>query len=862
VCICLAVAFLCAPATQVLAGVPPALTAPIPAQPLSDALSELARQTGLQLFYESEVVGTVRSRAVPAGLSADRALKQLLKNSGLRFEFLNARTVVIRKVERTVTQPTETAPSAASAEQEVLVTASILGERSDSTPMSQVVWTSEAMSVAGIKDITSLAILTPGVELDSYSDYGAGFETNISIRGINGKDGSTVAVYLDDVPLPTDRLSVFGRAFPFTFDMSQVEVLRGPQGVLLGEGAEGGGVRFVSTPPSVSHFDSLVHGEYASTEHGGPSYEVGGELGGPLVNGTAGFRLAAWLRDNGSFVDRVNPFTDAVVDRNANSARQKAFSAAATVVWTDVLRITPAIRYQSLDVNDTSSFYTYLSDPSEGVLRNGKLAPQPYSDTFTLTSLDIFSDLGWSTLKFDAARLNRDADAVYDLDGDLLSQTSVGGGTFCPPDPRGADYPSPCFPGLVFSESLSHEMWYGGFTLASSHPRDRITWLAGAGYTWLHYSGMQDGLGTTAITNGANQVETAGGRGIEALLSNTTRQFELHGLLNARMTEQFEASFGARIERASFDFAWRLNVPPSQESPHSYGDSTVVAPRLSLTFRPNAGNLAYATVAKGYRSGGPNNPNNAATCNCTETTPPTYGPDSVWNFEVGSRSTVFDGRLQIDLSLFHMVWYDIQAPVADNQGNFNYLNAGRATSDGFDLGTHIAPTEHLNLTLMAAYADARYTTTEYAPGPQGRPKLVIAQSGDALGAVPEVSPPWTVTTIAEYMFRLHHGLKVTLRAQDAFSSRNPGPFASTHPDAIVYAPERRADPSINRLDLSARAGGDKFEVSLFVNNVLNSQPTLQFRNRTPRDTLFYATTLRPRTVGLTATWRFGFRKQS
>src|SRR5262249_27939748 len=222
------------------------------------------------------------------------------------------------------------------------------------------------------------------------------------------------------------------------------------------------------------------------------------------------------------------------------------------------------------------------------------------------------------------------------------------------------DYRSPCFPGLACAESLSHEMWYGGFTLASSRLQDRITWLAGAGYTWLHYNGMQDGLGNTAITNEANRPQSVGpGREIEALLGNTTRQLELHGMLNARVTEQFEASVGARIERASFDFAWRLNVPPSQESPHSYGDSTVVAPRLSLTFQPNYRNLAYATVAKGYRSGGPNNP---ASCNCTETAPVTYGPDSVWNFELGSRSTSFEGRLQIDLSLFHMVWYDIQAP--------------------------------------------------------------------------------------------------------------------------------------------------------------------------------------------------------
>jgi iron complex outermembrane recepter protein len=856
--LCLTLALLYAPLTQAKPGDLPALAASIPAQPLSQSLVDFAQQTGLQFIYESDVIGNLRSRAVPAGVSADHALKRLLKGTGLSFEFLNTRTVLIRKIARADTPPTESAP-AASPEQEVIVTASILRERSDNTPMSQVMWTGEAMSVAGIKDITTLASLTPGVEFDSYSDYGAGFETNISIRGIDARDGSTVAVYLDDVPLPTDRLFAFGRIFPFTFDMSRVEVLRGPQGVLLGEGAEGGGVRFVTTPPSVNHFDSLVHGEFASTDGGAPSYEVGGELGGPLVTGTAGFRLSAWSRENGGYVDRVNPFSGTMVDPNANSMRQKAFSAAVALVSTEVVRVTPAIRYQSLDVSDTSSFYTYLSDVNKGMLHNGKLVSQPYSDAFSLTSLDVWANLGWSILKFDAARLSRNADALYDDDRDLHAVTPVDVNAWkvCPPDPRGLEYPAPCFPGLPFLESLSNLMWYGGLTLASSGLQDGVTWLAGAGYGWSRYNGIQDQLATTAIANQGNTPigVSDGGLLTEAALLNTTRQFELHGMVNTHLARRFEASFGVRIERESFDLAWH-DVP--YPYPHSRGDSTVAAPRLSLTFQPEYRTLAYVTLANGYRMGGPN-PNTA--CNtCTATLPVAYKPDSVWNFEVGSRSTSLNGQLQLDISLFHMVWRNIQAQALDNQGNFSHLNAGRAASDGFDFGTHITPTEHLSLTLMAAYANARYTTTDYATVPGFQPGFLIAQSGDALGAVPEVPPPWTVTTIGEYVFRLHRGLAVTLRAQDGFASRNPGPFTSDHRDAIVYAPERRADPSINRLDLSARAGDDNFEVSVFVNNVLNSQPILQFRNRIPTDTLFYGTTLRPRTVGLTATWRFGSRR--
>jgi hypothetical protein len=72
---------------------PPALAADIPAQPLAQALAALARQTGLQLVYVSGVVRDQRSHAVSAGLSANEALARVLEGTGLKFEYLTARSV-------------------------------------------------------------------------------------------------------------------------------------------------------------------------------------------------------------------------------------------------------------------------------------------------------------------------------------------------------------------------------------------------------------------------------------------------------------------------------------------------------------------------------------------------------------------------------------------------------------------------------------------------------------------------------------------------------------------------------------------------------------------------------------------------
>lgn len=155
----------------------------------------------------------------------------------------------------------------------------------------------------------------------------------------------------------------------------------------------------------------------------------------------------------------------------------------------------------------------------------------------------------------------------------------------------------------------------------------------------------------------------------------------------------------------------------------------------------------------------------------------------------------------------------------------------------------------LKVALTAAYTDAHYDETVTLNN------LVVVARGDAIGALPLVTPPLSVTTSAAYEMAIA-GARVTLSAQDAFHSRNPGPFASDNPMAVTYAPTRRANPSTNLLNLRATAVWSDFELSLFVNNALDSQPTLQVRNHVSTDSLLYATSFRPRTIGVAGRWQF------
>jgi outer membrane receptor protein involved in Fe transport len=131
----------------------------------------------------------------------------------------------------------------------------------------------------------------------------------------------------------------------------------------------------------------------------------------------------------------------------------------------------------------------------------------------------------------------------------------------------------------------------------------------------------------------------------------------------------------------------------------------------------------------------------------------------------------------------------------------------------------------------------------------------VVSRGDAVGALPLVAAPWTVFSAATYEMDVA-GSRVTLSAQDMYTSRNPGPFSTDNTLAVTYAPLRRANPSTNVLNLRATAALREFELSLFINNVLDSQPTLQVRNHLTTSDLLYATTFRPRTVGLMGNIRF------
>jgi hypothetical protein len=222
----------------------------------------------------------------------------------------------------------------------------------------------------------------------------------------------------------------------------------------------------------------------------------------------------------------------------------------------------------------------------------------------------------------------------------------------------------------------------------------------------------------------------------------------------------------------------------------------------------------------------------------------------LWSYEAGAKSGLLDGHLQLDASVFHMQWnnsgpgYPVETPC----NSFFLGTPGPAASNGFDLTMHALAGTHVRASVAVSYTDARYTQTVTQGG------VEVVRQGVAVGGLPYVVAPWNVTTSVEYSVPLSGGAMAMLRAEDIFRSRNPGPFQDDDPASPYYFPGNTPDPSTNLLNLSAAFQRANYDVALFVNNALDSRPTILRRyNGGPSS---YATTFRPRTVGLSASWRF------
>ena len=803
--------------------------------------------------------------------------------------------------------PAETEPSEAPALEEILVTATRREESIGRVPISITAISQDAIDQKGIKDFADIVRFTPGVAFDSS-------QTNqISIRGISSSGGSgTTGIYIDDTPIQVRSLGFNSDdTLVKLFDLDRVEVLRGPQGTLFGAGSEGGTVRYITVQPSLNQTTVSAKAETSYTEGGAPSYEAGVAAGIPVVDGVFGVRVSAWYRRDGGWIDRIDPTTLEVVDKNANYDGTAVLRLAALWQPNDAVRITPSILYQNSQRNDVTIYWPEYSDPNSNRYVSANPTGRPEPDVFFLPALDVQADLGSVRLISTTSYFHRDEISGYDGTlynlGYYQSQIPVYGNAaglaaFPLLDGTGVhlpagltDYRSPASVTNT-QRNLTQEL-----RLQSTDSGARLAWTAGVFYSLdRQYSleeihdPMADALFnqlfgypiavffSTPQNPDGSSVLPMGDSYFNQLVSYD-RQIAGFGELNFNVTDTLKLTAGVRVSRDSFTIE-SLSGGPQNSGPRPGTQSsseTPITPKAGIQWQADPNNMVYFTYSKGFRPGGgnasiPYDPTfQNLTLGCTQDflnlglqngAPATYKSDSVQSFEVGAKNNI-ENRVRLASSVYYIKWNNIQENVVPPICQIQFTeNLGNAVSKGIDLQADFQVTDSLSIESSFGYTDARYTTSTFlGPVQAGAP---VAAAGDAIAGpngtgIGYAIPPYSISLGLEYKFRTF-GHESFVRGDWEYLAGDKWPHANQDPNTSTYDPTGLGTERESFGSLRAGTKLGDFGVSLFVDNLSDSHTILNYNHQTNSydangnllaSPAYRFISYRPRTFGITVVFR-------
>ncbi|MDE2135815.1 MAG: TonB-dependent receptor [Gammaproteobacteria bacterium] len=792
--------------------------------------------------------------------------------------------------------------------EEIVVTATRREESLSKIPVSVTALTQADMDDKGIKDFLDVARFTPGVSIDNSA-------TNaISIRGISSSGGAgTTGIYIDDTPIqmrsvgfnPDDTL-------PKTFDLERVEILRGPQGTLFGAGSEGGAVRYILTQPSVSSSSTYMRSEVSYTQYGQPNEELGIAHGAPIIDGTLGFRASAWYREDGGWINRVDPTSAAVVDRNIN--RSGTFVGRLAAVWQPAssVSVTPSMLYQHQKKDDDSTYWPAYSNPGAGQFNTATPERIPNDDEYYLPAVKLQWDLGGSQFIANASYFHRKQITAYQGTVYDLSYYQTAGeyfGVGC--EATGAPVGCPWFPlldgsGIHLPPGFSgyntpnvmtntQQSYTGEARWQSADDSSRLRWTIGA-FWQLAKEGSIEELKDTQIVPffqylyGIDPTDpayygpyyscptNANYTAIPACdiyyNANTTfdRQIAGYGELSYAFTDWFRLTLGERVAHTEFTMThYSDGLENFGPSPATAAQSeTPNTPKATLSFQVDPNDLYYATYAKGFRVGGGNAPLPAycdadlAAAGYPNGAPLTYKSDSTQSYEIGSKN-LFGDSLRIATSVYYIKWDSIQQSVyvAGACGLQFTDNLGTAVAWGGDLQAQMA-LGPLNIDFGTGYTSARYTK-DSPLGCQSGPLAVPCKSsnGDAISGqaaidyAPGLNSPFTVALGVEYGFNLGQHTAF-VRADWEYESRNPWLSTLQNPnDTAQYNPFTYTLPSTSFTSLRAGVNLGEWQIAAFLDNLFDSHTVTNYALGQPAGAATVQEndyTFRPRTIGITATW--------
>jgi len=698
---------------------------------------------------------------------------------------------------------------------EITVTAQRRAENIQDVPMSITVLDSTQLEARNVKTFIDYAAAVPNLGF-GYTGNGFSNSRTISIRGIAGND--TTGFYLDDTPLPES-------VNPQIVDIDRIEVLRGPQGTLYGARSEGGTVRLITQQPGDT-FSARTHAAVSDTWNTvRPNYTVDGAVNLPLIPNRLALRIVGLYDTQAGFFRRQFPGTPLGTDyQTVNNVGANVTSGGSVALrWkvTDDFTVTPRLLYQQSTYNGFpySDHTTYEVPPPLDPPTNLDLHPNNFMQTRLFNIPEGGSDRWW------LSSLTMNYNTSF---GDFVSSTSyLNRKLIDHEDASDAGYQflgAPFAWNVVGITTLYEFVQEARFVSSFSGPVQLVSgvyYKRTSGTPFYQppviVDGLNEYLGGTAQNPALGTNPLSPDELIADRLTTTTSEPALYGEVTYQVAKPLKVTAGARVYRnkaTSFDY---------QEGFASGGANVVdppvtliqsgVNPKVEVDYQVTGDKMVYALASKGFRPGGVSAaipsafgcPEALAQLGLTPEQVRAYKSDSVWNYEVGAKTSWLDQTLTVDGAAYYIDWKNLQQSVRISCGSSYTGNSGSARSEGFELEMHARPLAALQVDAGVGYTHATITATgETSPQQVGSPVYQV--------------PDWTGNVGATYTHALTSDMDLVSNV--AYSYVGESKSGNNNP----YAPRIRAPYSL--LDSRIAIAWQRYQVAFVGKNLTNEHANL------------------------------------
>lgn len=709
--------------------------------------------------------------------------------------------------------------------EEIIVTAEKRSESLQKAALAVSALKGEALHELGASQFSDYSRLVPGL---AAVDRGVGQKKYI-LRGLNSENSPRLAPivqqYLDEFPL---TLTAGSQSDIRLYDVERVEVLRGPQGTLYGSGSMGGTIRTITRKPDLDEFSGALEATASSTEHGGENVLANGAVNIPLVEGKFAVRASAFNEEWNGYID--NLFTGKR-DGNDNSAVGGRLSTR----WqpTEALDVNLTLLQQTVEA-DAQNEHTpgFVAPPSPfppfvpwfpnnlgvpGDLQVIKAIDERQKDENSIANLLVDYDFGFARLTSSSTYYEQ----KRRTEQDTAELTGFGG----------------------FLRNVSEDQTFGQ-ELRLAQSAGAFKWLVGAYY--LRSEGRPENSNQTAFLPGGNVFFQSG-------TDSESTQRALFGEVSYDFAESWTATIGARTADYEVTSTGVLlagtgpagQAPGSRTGPFS-ADESKVTMKYQLSWRPSDALTVYGLAAQGFRPGGFNDAAFDPLLNPDGAIPTSYGSDELWSYELGIKAALFDRRATWNTALFYVDWSDIQVTGYDQTtGAVSFTtNASAAEVHGLETEFSVALTEQLQVSIAAAYTDAKLTEDQPAT-PSGAPirSGLPGRDGDRLPNVPKT----TGSIVANYELPLGNSDWTAFATGIVSYTDESGTYLRS--DDPLY----RLQDSYTLANLRCGVYAQRWRLTGFVDNASDERAQLFINTLSGWDKI---NVNRPRTWGITVSHTF------